>query len=151
MGKLKQGKDGALQAEIDAFYKTMRAKALLKALAWFGDSPSKLAYAIGMDRDAASVWIKRGGIPPRAALLLERVAGFPLTASEMCPGVEWARFKKRQCPACHHYIYPPRYRTVCLSPTKDGRYVPTFAAPKIGRTVSRLKKATRGAIVSQQV
>lgn len=118
-----KAKTGELQNKIDAFYVSVKAQALLAALDWAG-SARALSEAAGMDKNTANVWVRRKKIPPRAALILERVEGFPLTANEMCPDVEWSRFKRRECPHCLKRIYPPFYRAGCLSPFTAGRTAP---------------------------
>lgn len=113
---------GELQAQIDAFYASLKAKSLLVALDWAG-SAGALSEAAGMKRNTANQWAYRKAIPPRAALILARVEGFPLTANEMCPDVEWSLFKRRQCHKCHARTNPPRYRAGCrfpVRPTVDG-------------------------------
>lgn len=113
-------KTGELQKKLDAFYASMKAQALLVALDWAGGSAKALSEAAGMKGNTANVWVRRKKIPPRAALILERVEGFPLTANEMCPDVEWSRFKRRWCPHCAKRIYPPFYRAGCLSASIRG-------------------------------
>ncbi|MDR5758204.1 hypothetical protein [Caballeronia sp. LZ035] len=129
MAKLKAGKDAAFRAEIELFYMAMKAKALLKAIAWANDSPGDLAVAIGMERPAGYNWVKRGYIPVRAALLLERVAGFPLEARDMRPDADLAAYKARRCPHCDRNIYPPSMRSGCPSPHNYGRHVPRTVKP----------------------
>jgi len=116
-------KTGELQKKIDAFYASVKAQALLVALDWAGNA-SALSAAAGMERNTANVWTRRQKIPPRAALILERLEGFPLTAGEMCPDVEWSRFKRRWCPHCAKRIYPPFYRAGCLSASIRGGKAP---------------------------
>lgn len=108
-------KTGELQKKIDAFNASTRAQALLIAIEWAGGNARALSRAAGLDDNTASLWTYRKRIPPRAALVLEKLPGFPLTAREMCPGVDWARFKKRQCQRCGVTIYPPNYHPGCSS------------------------------------
>lgn len=110
MGVCMSGKTGEIEKKIRAFHAAVKAQALLVALDWAGGA-SNLSRAAGLDANTASLWIYRRSIPPRAALVLERIEGFPLKASEMCPGTEWARFRKRRCEKCNATIYPPNYRS----------------------------------------
>src|ERR1700722_10298599 len=88
----------ALQEEIDAFHKKIRARALLIAVEWAG-SAAQLSLRIGGSRYTGAKWVQRGHIPIPAALNLESLPGFPLTAEEMCAGTDISTHRKK-CPHC---------------------------------------------------
>ncbi len=109
----------ALQDEIDAFHKQMRARALLIAIEWAG-SASRLGEMIGYSRYAGATWSRRVYITPTAAALLEALPGFPVKASELTIGVRTEpRTKRFQCPHCTKDINPPRQRTGYSSSFND--------------------------------
>jgi hypothetical protein len=94
-----------MQAEIDAFHKKIRAKALVVAVEWAG-SADALARMAGLSRHTGQKWTQRGFIPPPAALSLSRIRGFPLTFGEMCPGIDEIAARARRCPHCDLEIRP---------------------------------------------
>jgi len=110
-----------LQAEIDAFHASIKARALLIMIEWAG-SARQLGMMIGLGRYAGHTWLKRGFIPPLAAIALEKLPGAPLKASEMHPGVTLDAYRAQiRCPHCHVTINPPSDKTGCSPLLKDVR------------------------------
>ena len=109
-----------LQAEIDAFHKKIRARALLIAIEWAG-SASALAELLGYDRFAGTKWLQRGRIPVFAAVRMAALKGFPMSAAEICPGEDLTWRNGINCPRCGHAISPLDLRTGCSPLLKDGR------------------------------
>jgi hypothetical protein len=94
-----------LQKEIDDFHASVKARAVLIAIEWAG-SVSLLAKRLGYTRYAVNKFVLRKHIPITAALALEQIEGFPLTASEMCPGIDTKKFKTRhRCPRCSANVH----------------------------------------------
>ena len=94
-----------LSEEIEKFHASIRARALLIAITWAG-SADALARMAGLSRHTGQKWTQRGFIPPPAALSLSRIRGFPLTFSEMCPGIDEIAARARRCPHCDLEIRP---------------------------------------------
>jgi hypothetical protein len=108
-----------LQAEIEAFHKKIRARALLIALEWAG-SASALAELAGFDRYTGTKWTQRGAVSPLGAVRLARLKGFPLPATVVASGVDLSMFAPRRCPKCDAVINPPSYRDGCSPLLKRG-------------------------------
>lgn len=112
---------GSLQNQIDSFYSSVKAQALLIALEWAGESPGLLSRITGGCASSGVVWVRRNEIPPKAAYILSRIDGFPLTAREMRPDVDWTRFTRLICPHCVRKINPPKYQSGCRVPRQDSK------------------------------
>ena len=133
-----------MQAEIDAFHKKIRARALLIAVEWAG-SAGALGKMAGLSRYAGITWVRRGEIATICALSLSRIQGFPLSFEEMCPGEDKRLISARRCPHCDRSINPPDVRAASLpiliarseasarklaANTKPTKRKPRSAAPK---------------------
>jgi transposase len=109
-----------LQAEIDAFHKKIRARALLIAVEWAG-SASALAELLGYDRYTGTKWLQRGRLPVFAAVRIAALKGFPLSAQEMCPNEAVTWHDGFACPHCGQRITAFKLRRGCSPLLKDGR------------------------------
>lgn len=71
---------------------------ILRAVAKFDGSPSKLAKAAGggVLRQHVEHAIKTGCVPERWAHLIEAAAGIPV--EELCPNTQWARIADSSWP-----------------------------------------------------
>lgn len=102
----------------------LRAKAVLIALHWAGNA-DRLGRAAGMTRFAGHQWVRRGAIPAGAAVVLERIEGFPLSAADMAPGVDLGRYRQAVCAQCGKRLYPQGYKRGSLSMLKGHIKAPT--------------------------
>ncbi|MFL9899254.1 hypothetical protein PQR71_13990 [Paraburkholderia fungorum] len=114
---------GELEKKLDAFHAAIKAQALLIALEWAGGSTRVLSDACGGTEGLARQWIHRKELSPMAAFLLSKIEGFPLSAREMRPDVDFSRFKRIRCNGCGKRINAPSYRTGCRSPRNDSAKV----------------------------
>lgn len=110
----------SLSDEIKEFHARIRAKALLIAIEWAG-SAAALAELLGYDRFAGTKWLQRGRIPGWVALRMAKLEGFPLSASELCPGEDLSRYTSAKCPHCKRQIEAPSGQTGCSPLLKVGR------------------------------
>ncbi len=92
-----------LQEEIDAFHASICARALLIAIDWAG-SQTALAAKLGYSKHTGAKWALRGQIPPWAAVRLEKLKGFPLTAEEMRPDLGIETYRGLKCPVCRNLV-----------------------------------------------
>lgn len=108
-----------LQAKIDAFHASIKAQALIIAIEWAG-GVRQLAERLGYTRYAVQKFVYRKQLSVVAALVLERLEGFPLTASEMRPDVDMEAIKARKrCPHCMKTLRDPDSRTGYSSSFND--------------------------------
>lgn len=109
-----------LQAEIDAFHKKIRARALIIMIEWAG-SARALSELAGLDKYTGTKWAQRGAISAPGALRLTRVRGCPLSFSEMVPGEDIGLYKSRACPKCGKALGISEIRPGSLPLLKAGR------------------------------
>ncbi len=136
------GEGGLIQKQIDAFHASVKAQALLIAVDWAGDSPGLLSRITGGCESSGAVWMRRNEIPPKAAYVLSRIEGFPLTAREMRPDVDWTRFTRLICPHCVRKINPPKYQSGCRVPRQDSKKAQDLLAEREARLRRKAEKGS---------